>query len=121
MSFKTTVNRLLSNKYLAFIITLIIFGLCTMPSKELPLGHNFNDKTAHFLAFAAWAFCWQAAFGKYTQTIILGFIYGVLIEFWQGILPEEFHRSFDWYDALADGIGVIIGVILWKVKELLKL
>ncbi len=121
MSFKTTVNRFFSNKYLAFAITLIIFVLCSFPSKHLPVVSSFSDKTEHFLAFAVWAFCWQGAFGKYTRTILLGIFYGILIEFWQGILPEFFHRNFDWYDALADSIGVLIGVALWRIKNLLNL
>jgi VanZ family protein len=109
MKLKELAIRFLENKYLAFGITLIIFVLCTMPSGNLT--HNVNDKTAHFIAFAGWAFCWQFAFKNYTKTLILGIIYGILIEFWQGSLPTYFHRSFDWYDALADGVGVIIGLI----------
>jgi VanZ family protein len=100
--------RFLENKYLAFAITLIIFVLCTMPSDKLP---DANDKTAHFVAFAGWALCWQFAFKNYPKTLVLGIIYGILIEFWQGSLPISFHRSFDWFDALADGVGVIIGLI----------
>ena len=112
MKLKKLAIRFLENKYWAFAITLIIFVLCTMPSKNLPKGEDFNDKTAHFVAFAGWAFSWQFAFKNYTKTLFLGIFYGILIEFWQGILPESFHRGFDWYDALADGIGVIIGLIV---------
>lgn len=108
MKLKELVIKLLENKYLAFAVTLIIFVLCTMPSENLP---KTNDKTAHFVVFAGWAFCWQFAFKNYPKTLILGVTYGILIEFWQGSLPISFHRSFDWYDALADGVGVIIGLI----------
>ncbi|RFS15367.1 VanZ family protein [Emticicia sp. C21] len=121
MSFKSDINRFFSNKYLAFTISLVIFVLCSFPSTHLPVAPSLNDKAEHFLAFAAWAFCWQGAFGKYTQTILLGFLYGILIEFWQAILPESFHRNFDWYDAVADSIGVLIGVALWRIKGLLNL
>jgi VanZ family protein len=109
MKLKTLAIRFLENKYLAFAVTLIIFVLCTMPSENLT--KDINDKTAHFIAFAGWAFCWQFAFKSYPKTLILGIIYGILIEFWQGSLPISFHRSFDWYDALADGVGVVIGLI----------
>ena len=118
MNFKILINNFLSNKYLAIIVTVIIFTLCTLPSGNLP---KTNDKTAHFIAFAGWSFCWQCAFGNYKRTIILGILYGIIIEFWQGILPESFHRSFDWYDALADSIGVIIGIVLWRLKVLVNL
>lgn len=122
MSFKAAVNHLLSNKYLALTITLIILVLCSLPGEEVPLNKTINDKTAHFLAFGVWAFCWQGAYSKYTQTLILGFLYGFMIECWQGyILPESFNRHFDWYDMLADGVGVLIGLGLWRVKILFNL
>jgi VanZ family protein len=108
MKLKELAIRFLENKYLAFAITLIIFVLCTIPSEQLPKG---NDKTAHFVAFAGWAFYWQFAFKNYPKTLVLGILYGILIEFWQGSLPVSFHRGFDWYDALADGVGVIIGLV----------
>lgn len=118
MKLKELAIRFLENKYLAFVITLVIFVLCTMPSEQLPKG---NDKTAHFVAFAGCAFCWQFAFKNYAKTLILGIIYGILIEFWQGSLPTSFHRSFDWYDALADGIGVLIGLFLFYLSTVFKI
>lgn len=121
MKLKELAIRFLENKYLAFVITLVIFVLCTMPSKNLPQNENFNDKTAHFVAFAGWAFCWQFAFKNYARTLIIGIIYGILIEFWQGSLPTSFHRSFDWYDALADGIGVLIGLFLFYLSTVFKI
>ncbi|GAB2632715.1 hypothetical protein GCM10027035_28860 [Emticicia sediminis] len=121
MKLKELAIKFLENKYLAFVITFIIFVLCTMPSKNLPANENFNDKTAHFVAFAGWAFCWQFAFKNYTKTLILGIVYGILIEFWQGSLPTSFHRSFDWYDALADGIGVLIGLFLFYLSTVFKI
>ena len=110
MKLKELVIKFLENKYLAFAITLIIFVLCTMPSEQLPKG---NDKTAHFVVFAGWAFCWQFAFKNYSKTLIFGIIYGILIEFWQGSLPVSFYRAFDWYDSLADSVGVIIGLVMF--------
>jgi VanZ family protein len=121
MDTKTLINNFFTNKYVSIALTIIILVLCSLPSKRIPLSNDLNDKMAHFLAFGAWAFCWQAAFGKYYQTIILGIMYGIFIEFWQSILPESFHRSFDWYDAFADGIGVLIGVGLWRIKVLFNL
>ncbi|PLK43194.1 MULTISPECIES: VanZ family protein [unclassified Emticicia] len=121
MSFKKAINNFLSSKYLAFAVTLLILVLCSLPSKNIEMPGNMSDKTAHFLAFGAWAFCWQAAFGKYGQTLLYGVLLGVLIEFWQASLPESFHRSCDFKDGLADSIGVVIGLALWKLKTLLKL
>lgn len=121
MKLKELVIRFLEHKYLAFTITLIIFLLCTIPSENLPKNENFNDKTAHFVVFAGWAFCWQFAFKNYSKTLILGILYGIFIEFWQGSLPVSFHRSFDWYDALADGVGVIIGLAIYFIVQRIQL
>lgn len=118
MKLKTLAIKFLENKYLVFAVTLVIFVLCTIPSENLP---DADDKTAHFVAFAGWAFCWQFAFKNYQKTLIFGIIYGILIEFWQGSLPVSFHRSFDWYDALADGVGVIIGLVVVYVAKLFGL
>jgi VanZ family protein len=118
MKLKKLAIRFLENKYLAVSVTIIIFILCTMPSENLQ--KNINDKTAHFVAFAGWAFCWIFAFKYYTKTMLLGILYGIFIEFWQAILPISFHRSFDWYDALADSIGVIIGLLLYYLQSLFK-
>jgi hypothetical protein len=46
---------------------------------------------------------------------LIAAIYGIGIEFWQGILPEGFHRYFDWYDALADAIGGVIGLPIYLI------
>lgn len=121
MKLKTLVLRFLENKYLAFAVTLIIFILCTIPSDQLPKGEDFNDKNAHFIVFAGWAFCWQFAFKDYKKTLLLGIFYGVFIEFWQGSLPKSFNRNFDWYDALADSIGVVIGLICFFILNVLGL
>lgn len=119
MKLKELVIRFLENKYLAFAITLIIFVLCTMPSENIP--KTTDDKTAHFVAFAGWAFCWQFAFKNYSRTLFLGIIYGILIEFWQGSLPVSFHRGFDWYDTLADSVGVVIGLTAVSLLKILLL
>lgn len=101
------IKKTLENKWITWLVTLIIFILCTMPSEQLPKG---NDKTAHFIAFGGWAFTWLFSYKNLFKTIILGCLYGIFIECWQYILPESFHRGFDVLDMVADAIGVIIGV-----------
>jgi VanZ family protein len=113
---------LIESKYTAIFWTVLIFILCTLPSEHLP---SKGDKTLHFIAFAGFSFFWFFQSSKYWLIILVGAIYGISIEFWQGSLPTSFHRGFDWYDALADGIGGIIGlpiyVIYGKLKETLHL
>lgn len=99
----------------AIFYTIILFVLTSLPSKELPT--DINDKTAHFVAFAGFAIVWLLVKTDYLKVIIAGIAFGIFIEFWQGILPESFHRSFEVLDMIADGIGTLIGCfVFWTAK-----
>ncbi len=103
---------LIQSKYTAIFWTVLIFILCTLPSEHLPKN---NDKTSHFLAFAGFTFFWFFQSSKPWLIILIAAIYGIGIEFWQAILPKSFHRGFDWYDALADAVGGIIGYLIYLI------
>jgi VanZ family protein len=109
-----SIIALLNSKYTAIFWTALIFILCTIPSESLPSGQP-NDKISHFMAFAGFTFFWFFHSSKYWLIIFIATIYGIVIEFWQGNLPQDFHRSFDWYDALADSIGGIIGLPIYLI------
>lgn len=109
---------LIQSKYTAIFWTVLIFILCTLPSENLPKN---NDKISHFIAFAGFTFFWFFQSQKYWLIILVGAIYGISIEFWQAILPKSFHRGFDWYDALADAVGGIIGYLIYLIYNKLML
>jgi VanZ family protein len=109
---------LISSKYTAIFWTVLIFILCTLPSEHLPKN---NDKTSHFIAFAGFTFFWLFHSSKYWLIILIAAIYGVAIEFWQVSLPISFHRGFDWYDALADAVGGVIGYTIYLIYNKLFL
>ncbi|MCU0325168.1 MAG: VanZ family protein, partial [Spirosomaceae bacterium] len=81
--------------------------LCTLPSEQLPQG---NDKTAHFAVFAIFSFLWLFISQNVWKVLLWGIVFGVFIEFWQAMLPVSFHRSGDIWDAVADAVGVVIGI-----------
>jgi len=113
--------NILQSKYPAVIWTIIIFILCTIPSQHIPTSQTLSDKANHFIAFAGFTFFWLFPYSKPLTITFIGIIYGIIIEFWQAILPVYFHRGFEWYDALADGLGSIIGYILYLVfSKLIK-
>lgn len=115
-------QTLLHSKYPAIIWTIIIFVLCTIPSEHIPTPQSLNDKINHFIAFAGFTFFWLFRYTKPLNIILIAIFYGIAIEFWQAVLPESFHRGFDWYDALADGIGAIIGYFIYLIfNKLAKL
>lgn len=107
MKLKALINNLLHNKYIPILWTITIFVLCTIPSEHLPEG---NDKTAHFVVFAAFSFLWLFIQNSTVKILLWGISFGVFIEFWQAMLPTSFHRSGDVWDAVADAVGVVIGI-----------
>lgn len=112
MKLKQLLTNFLENKSLSYLVSVIIMILCWMPSNELPSVEDLNDKTAHFIAFAGWSFCWFFGFRNALLTLFLGFFFGYMIEVGQFLLPHSFHRSFDYWDMAADSIGVILGIIV---------
>jgi VanZ family protein len=104
--------------FAAIFYTILLFVLTSFPSAELP---KVNDKTAHFVAFAGFAIVWLLVKADYLKIIIAGITFGIFIEFWQGILPESFHRSFEVLDMVADGIGTLIGCSVAYLVNRLRL
>lgn len=104
-----------------------------MPKEEFPLIPNF-DKLVHFGIYfaltAAWVFYLSNQAGLKARQLtswtillpILAIADGIAVEFLQKL--PVIHRDFDWFDALADGIGAISGTFLaryftarWRAKE----
>ncbi len=108
--------KIIGNKYTAILWTITIFILCTLPSDALK-EVNVYDKFAHLGVFAIFSFLWLNSSKNFIIIIISGIFYGIFIEFWQGILPDSFHRSLDWMDAIADAVGVVIGWIIFKIQN----
>ncbi len=110
----------------ATIWIIIILVLCTLPGKDIPTSSFLEqihfDKFVHFslfggiVFFLALAVYWQRK--KVSSGLLLLFVfisasYGLAIEFVQKYYAEG--RSFDLYDALADTIGAIAGVWVFKI------
>lgn len=82
-----------------------------------------NDKVVHFLFYLVfvvlWSLAkWQSYFKiKYDLLIlVLAIIYGIIIEVLQGVLTQT--READFYDALANSLGAVVGFIgLYCVKN----
>lgn len=104
------ISDFFAKPYLAVLFSLLILGLCIIPSKELP---EMDDKVAHFVAFAGVSFLWMWVSKSHLKVIVLSTLFGLVIEIIQGLLPESFHRSYDLMDALADSVGVLIGAVLY--------
>jgi VanZ family protein len=103
---------------LAVIWTAGIFVACLWPGDELPKSDiPFADRWTHFVLFGIFAFLWLCAYpsGR-TATFLWVFLVSValgwLVECLQGWLPQ-LGRTKDTMDAIADGVGGLLGVLVF--------
>jgi hypothetical protein len=117
----------LPKKYLAtahILWAVVVFGLHAMSSKSFPkisFWENLGpDKIVHaFMLFIATALAGFSGWGKLKSASVWIFA-GVLLEYYQFYFTTD--RSFDWFDVLADSLGVMLALILlpskaWKRSE----
>ena len=100
----------------------LAFGLCMlavlvlafMPT-DVSIPSTGWDKSNHLLAFSVMALLGCSAYPGRTMAVLAGLlVYGVLIEVLQSFTPE---RSADWYDLVADAVGLAFG---WGAGRLAK-
>lgn len=117
---KLTHHLLVHNlfKILAFLWTLLIVYLCLDDSPNLPnFTFQYKDKVVHFIFYFLFVYFWTKSLKNKSLNYILiilflGVTLGVIIEFMQKIVT--LHRTFDWYDILANSIGAIASFIYVK-------
>ena len=87
---------------------------CSWPGKDLPESPVVGfDKIVHIGMFVGWTILWLSyAPSKVLFILLLGMAFGVFLEFYQQWLP--FDRTFDWWDAAADGLGTLLGAIAYR-------
>jgi len=101
-------------KYLATILsTLLILVAVLLPGPQLPdINIVGIDKLAHFALFMIWATALRRDFGnnfRWPWVFAVGVAFSILTEILQ-IMVEG--RSFDYADILADGVGLIAGILM---------
>jgi VanZ family protein len=109
----------------AIVWALLIFILSSIPKLPLPeLDLDFKDKIAHTVAYAilgyltARALFYQSRFPGWRKkfllfAILLGIVYGISDEIHQYFVPG---RVADVGDLIADGVGVILGVMIFRCR-----
>ncbi len=95
--------------------TILIVIACTWPGKDIPAAPVAGfDKLVHFGLLFIWSTLWLVYQKSEVKWVLFcGIIFGIALEFYQQLLP--FDRTFDWYDALADAVGVIVAIIFYKL------
>jgi hypothetical protein len=100
-------------RWLGWFWTLLILVACTWPGKDIPAAPIMGfDKIVHSGLFTAWIIFFLLTYPQKSTMllIVLGMAYGLGLEFYQQLLP--FDRTFDWWDAVADAAGVMLGFLV---------
>jgi len=96
----------------------LIFGLSAQPDLPHP-GMGWADllvsNGAHAFVFGVLAVLWRRALGGVRRAwpiaLALTLLYAVSDEFHQMFVPG---RCADPWDLVADGVGAVVGLILWR-------
>lgn len=119
----TIFNWLRSHKKIAafcfYTWAAIIFAACLIPGRDVPSLSIFqHDKLIHFAIFALLAFLFLLLFKKPVLKKEGWIVFlsctacGYLVELLQGSGITA-GRSFDHYDALADAVGAVLGILVF--------
>ena len=98
----------------------VVFGLHAMSSKSFPkitFWENLGpDKFVHaFMFFVATSLAVLSGWKK-IKAAALWTVAGILLEYYQFFFTTD--RSFDWFDFVADTVGVVLAVFLFRKKAL---
>jgi VanZ family protein len=104
---------LLSRRIWRFVSVLgfLVLLWAAFRPEPIPQYTQDFDKWTHLIAFGGLTFAVLLAFPRWSLMLVCAalILVGVGIEFGQEwFLPK---RAFDWQDALADGVGVLIGAV----------
>ena len=117
----TTLQRDIATQLIAIGWTLLILVACTIPGKGLPTVNIISfDKFVHFGIFAGFGWLWMWALRspltrRTKWVLVFGIAYAILTEIYQGLLP--FEREPDPFDALANIVGLIVAVLLYRALQ----
>jgi VanZ family protein len=102
-----------------FTVVITIGSLARFDDKALP-SFDLSDKLVHVLAYGVLCISWLLARFSYRRKPIpsftmalLVFVYGIIIEVFQHIGTS--HRQADWYDLLANLVGILMATALYSL------
>lgn len=121
-----TIDRIFKKPYIAILITSIACFLMFSPAPEddfeIPGFLDFlNDKIVHCIMFLGMSFLWKRYFYTVKWLPLFLFLFAVMTEVTQYLLPDSFKRGFEINDILADSAGIILGFLCsWLFDKILK-
>ena len=107
----------------SLIIALAIWVVCLIPIPETPLSkYSFIDKWTHFVMYGIFtiSLLYESKRGKRNICLLLiPICQGLLVELAQAYLTTC--RSGDWFDALCNTLGVLVGAVLFLLFSKMKM
>ena len=97
-------------RYAAIGWTIAIFVGCALPSDRIGIDLSGRDKIIHAAIFLLFGFLWRLLGYRAWHVLLAGFLYGFLLEIYQGVMP--INRAFELADGLADTLGTLLGILL---------
>ena len=111
--------HLLFRARIARVITIIliliaIVGSLSPPQQMDQVTFNLSDKLIHSLYFTGLTFFWiksneEPSNQRLIKTALLVFVFGLVLEILQGILPIQ--RNMDILDLLANSTGIFLAIV----------
>ena len=105
------------NKSIFWLCFVALNTLALSPAPYIPPLEIFNwwDKAQHAIGFGTLTVLAVLAYPEISKLriAILLMVLGVLIEVLQYFSGYRFG---DWQDALADGVGVMLGLVAWLIR-----
>ena len=99
-----------------FFVFLIAIEYLALTPAQIKLIENSWDKANHFIAFAALYVTLHFGFSRLNlgAKVAILLAYGIQIEIMQSFVPN---RYFSLPDIVADGIGIVFGILLARILE----
>ena len=100
----------------AFYICLIAIEFLATTTIHIEVVESIWDKANHFIAFFTLYFLLSLAYKKLSLNVKAGLLvlFGMQIELVQSFIPG---RYFSLLDVVADSIGILIGVVGYKLYK----
>lgn len=94
---------------------LVILALCSVPGSSVPdVALLSFDKVGHFGMFFIASWLWLRAWPEHPKRVVaVGLAFSVGTELFQGLMPF-LGRSADPFDVVADVLGLLLGLALWR-------
>ena len=113
-----------SSLWIALFGTICVVALSLTKIGAYVPTHDVNhlDKVMHFGAYFVltvfWLFALKNGRKRFTRSLLVALglvLLGIILEVIQGVFTS--YRTFDWWDALANSLGVLVAVGLYAMRS----